>query len=110
MRNQGAAAATFTTGGGGAAVVAPGTVIGIFCDGSGVSQLGFAGYGLKDYIDQAVLGATGSLPATAGNAGKVLWCDGATWTPRALSTSDLSDLAAYTAQRNAFALVTSLIF
>lgn len=110
VRNQGSAPATFTTGAGPTVVVSSGSVVGLFCDGAGISELGFGGYGLKDYIDQAVLGSTGSLPATLGNAGKVLGCDGVVWGPRALSMSDIADIGAYTAQRNAFALVSSLIF
>lgn len=110
VRNQGSAAATLTTGAGATVSVPAGAVVSAFCDGAGVSELGYSGYGLKDYIDQAALGASGSLPAAAGNAGKSLFCDGVSWLPRAPVTADIADLAAYTAQRNAFALVMSLIF
>jgi hypothetical protein len=110
VRNQGAAPATLTTGSGAAVTVGPGATVQAFCDGVGVSELGYGGYGLKDYIDQAALSATGALPAAAGNAGKHLVCDGVSWLPRAPVTTDLADLSTYTAQRNAFALVMSLIF
>lgn len=110
VRNQGTAAATLTTGSGATVTVPPGAVIQAFCDGGGLKELGYAGYGLKDYIDQAALGATGSLPAAVGNAGKNLVCDGVSWLPRTPLTTDLADLSTYTAQRDGFALVMSLIF
>lgn len=110
VRNQGAASATFTTGAGTTVAVPAGGVTQLFCDGGQVAELGFAGLGLKDYIDQAALAATGSLPAVTGNAGKTLYCDGIAWAPRSPALSDLADLPSYTAQRNAFALVMSLIF
>jgi len=110
VRNQGSAAATFTTGAGATVTVPASAIVQIFCDGSAMTQLGFSGYGLKDYIDQAVLAATGSLPAATGNSGKSLFCDGVSWLPRQPATTDLSDLAAYNAARTAQALVFSLIF
>lgn len=110
VRNQGSAAATLTTGSGAVVTVSPGATVQAFCDGAGLSELGYGGYGLKDYIDQAALNATGVLPAVTGNAGKHLICDGVSWLPRTPVMTDLVDLPTYTAQRNAFALVMSLIF
>lgn len=90
-------AVTMTTGAGATVAVPPTGKVVVFCDASGVYEAGYSGYGLKDYIDQAVLGATGSLPAIVGNTGKVLYCDGASWLPRFVVRADMSDFGnAYT--------------
>jgi hypothetical protein len=95
---------TITTGSGTTVVMNSGDKTIVWCDGSGVYQLGFAGYSLKDYIDQAVLGATGSLPAAAGNSGKFIYSNGTAWVPRTPVTTDLSDLTTYTASATALAI------
>lgn len=92
--NACSAAVTITTGAGSTVVIGAGAKVAVFCDGSGVGELGFAGLGLKDYIDSAVLAATGSLPAATGNAGKFLYCDGVTWAPRTPVAADISDFNA----------------
>jgi hypothetical protein len=95
---------TISTGAGATVVMNSGDKIVVWSDGSAVYQLGFAGYGLKDYIDQAVLGATGSLPAAAGNSGKFIYSNGTAWVPRTPVTTDLSDLTTYTASATALAI------
>lgn len=106
VRNQGSAIATFTTGAGSTVSVPAASVAQIFCDGAAVSQLGFAGYGLKDYIDQAILATTGSLPAVTGNAGRYIYCDGATWLPRVPLSTDLGDINSL----RGFSIVMALVF
>lgn len=97
-------AVTVTTGGGSTVILNSGDKTIVWSDGSSVYQLGFAGYSLKDYIDQAAIGATGSLPAAAGNSGKYLYSNGASWAPRTPVTTDLSDLTTYTASATALAI------
>ena len=102
---------TIASAGGGTSVVIPATgKVYIGSDGTNVFELGYSGYGLKDYIDQAVLAATGSLPAVTGNAGKYLYCDGVTWLPRTPVLTDNSDYNSYTASQTGKALVFALIF
>ena len=99
------AAVTITTGAGTTVVIDAGAKVVVFCDGSGVGTLGYGGYDLKTYIDSAVLAATGSLPAVTGNAGKYLYCDGVTWSPRTPVAADISDFnAKVDARAIAFAL------
>lgn len=89
---------TIASSGGGTSVIVPATgKVYLGSDGTNVFELGYSGYGLKDYIDQAVLSATGSLPAVVGNSGKYLYCDGVTWLPRFVVRADMSDFGdAYT--------------
>lgn len=87
------AAVTITTGAGTTVAIDAGAKVKILCDGTNVSELGFAGLGLKAYIDAAALTATGSLPATTGNDGKVLACVAGAWTPTTLTLSYISDYA-----------------
>lgn len=89
---------TIVSSGGGTSVALPSnSKVYVGSDGTNVFELGYSGYGLKDYIDQAVLAATGSLPAYTGNAGKYLYCDGTTWLPRFVVSGDISDfLSAHT--------------
>jgi hypothetical protein len=72
---------TMTTGAGDTAVLPVGAKTIVICDASNVYEFGYSGYGLKDYIDQAVIAATGSLPATTGNEDKVLQVQGGAWAP-----------------------------
>lgn len=97
-------AVTVTTGAGSTVIMNSGDKTVVWSDGSGVYQLGFAGYSLKDYIDQAAIGATGSLPAAAGNSGKFIYSNGTSWAPRTPVTTDLSDLTTYTAAATALAI------
>jgi hypothetical protein len=94
VRNGSTATVTITTGSGLTVGVEAGSVVYLMVDGTNVRQLGFAGYGLKDYIDQAILATTGSLPATTGNNGKVIACVTGAWTPTLLTLSYISDYSA----------------
>ena len=78
---------TIASAGGGSSIILPAvSKVCVGTDGTNVFELGYSGYGLKAYIDQAVLAATGSLPAVTGNAGKYLYCDGVSWLPYTLDT------------------------
>lgn len=101
---------TISTGAGSTVVMNSGDKTVVWCDGSGVYQLGFAGYGLKDYIDQAALGATGSLPAAAGNSGKFIYSNGTSWAPRTPVTTDLSDFTSYMATATTTATGLAIAF
>lgn len=92
--NACSAAVTITTGAGNTVVVDAGGKVCVFCDASAVYELGYAGLGLKSYIDSAILSTTGSLPATTGNNGKVLACVAGAWTPTTLLLSYISDYTA----------------
>lgn len=72
---------TFTTGAGSTAILPVGAKTIILCDGANVFEFGYSGYGLKDYIDQAVLASTGSLPAATGNEDKILMVQAGVWAP-----------------------------
>jgi hypothetical protein len=72
---------TFTTGAGATVSIGAGDKTLIACDGSAVHTVSFGGYALKDYIDQAILATTGSLPAATGNEDKVLQVQGGAWVP-----------------------------
>jgi hypothetical protein len=76
---------TFTTGAGSTVAVAAGDKTVVCCDGSSVHTTTFGGFALKDYIDQAILATTGSLPATTGNEDKVLQVQGGAWLPTAIN-------------------------
>lgn len=78
---------TLTTGAGTTAPLPVGAKTIVICDATNVYEFGYSGYGLKDYIDQAVLAATGSLPATTGNEDKVLQVQGGVWTPTAFNAT-----------------------
>lgn len=78
---------TLTTGAGSTAVLPVGAKTIVICDATNVYEFGYSGLGLKDYIDQAVLAATGSLPATTGNEDKVLQVQGGAWTPTTVSST-----------------------
>jgi hypothetical protein len=54
---------------------------------------GYGGLSIKDYIAAAVIGATGSLPATTGNAGKFIFTDGSSSYWKTAQTTDLGDYA-----------------
>jgi len=101
--NACSAALTLTTGAGSTVVVDAGAKVMVLCDSVNVGELGYAGYGLKAYIDSAVLAATGSLPAVTGNAGKFLYCDGVIWTPHTQVIADISDYASDQASKIATA-------
>lgn len=101
---------TLTTGAGTTVVIEAGSKVAVFCDASNVSELGYAGLGLKAYIDAAALSATGSLPAATGNEGKALFVTSGVWGPRFAASTDLSDLSSFIAAREDFSLVMALIF
>lgn len=84
-------ALTFTTGAGSTVVVDASDVVAIFCDASNVKTPGYGGLSNKDYIAAAVLSASGSLPATSGNAGKYVYTDGSTSYWKQVQTTDLGD-------------------
>lgn len=69
-------------------------------------QAGAAGRFLT--TNGVVAGWASPLPDPAGAAGRFLATDGAAQSWRAPATTDLSDIAAYTAQRNAFAIAAAL--
>lgn len=70
-----------TTGSGSTVTLMTGDRRRVLCDGTNVKEPGFGSYNVKDYIDQAILATTGSLPATPGNDGKMLLCVSSAWTP-----------------------------
>lgn len=111
VQNSASAAVVISTGAGTTVSVDPGDVVDILCDGTNVEPLGYkVGATLlstKDYIAQAVIGATGSLPAAAGNTGKYLYSNGSTWLPRTPVVADVSDYASDQATKAAAALVTT---
>lgn len=82
---------TFTTGSGTTVAVDTGDKVLIWCDGTNVVTPGYGGLSVKDYIAAAVLGATGSLPATTGNAGKFLYTNGSSSYWKQVNTTDLGD-------------------
>ena len=85
---------TIASAGGGSSIILPAvSKVYVGTDGTNVFELGYSGYGLKDYIDQAVLAATGSLPATTGNEGKSLVVVGGNWVPTLLALANISDFA-----------------
>jgi hypothetical protein len=83
--------ATVTTGAGASVTIDAGDRAPVWSDGTNVSTINFGGLDLKPFIAASALAATGTLPAATGNAGKYLYCDGASWLPRQPSTADLSD-------------------
>lgn len=93
VRNAASGEVTVTTGGPTAAVIPPATILPVVCDGASVWTLRISDLPLKDYIDAAVLAATGSLPATTGNEGKALVVSGGVWIPKQLTPADVSGLA-----------------
>jgi len=107
VQNSANAAVVIATGAGATVSVDPGDVVQVVCDGANVEPLGYAVGGIllstKDYIAQAILGATGSLPAASGNAGKYLFSNGSTWLPRAPVVADLTDYASDQAAKAAAA-------
>lgn len=84
---------TLTTGAGATVVLDPASITIVICDGSGVYQIGYGGYGLKEWIAAVAWAATSALPGQPGNAGKFLKTDGtnALWAQPA--STDLSDYA-----------------
>lgn len=98
---------TLTTGAGASVAIDPGDMVAAVCDGAQVRTPGYGGLPLKDYIAAAALGATGSLPATAGNAGKYLFSDGVNAFWKQAQFAEIGDLEAEVRRR---ALVFSLIF
>lgn len=80
--NASSAAITLASQGGGTSLLLnSGDVQFAICDAVNVKAIGFAGQGLKAYIDSAILATTGSLPATTGNDGKALLVVAGAWTP-----------------------------
>jgi hypothetical protein len=80
-----------TTGAGSTVQVDNGDILWVICDGTNVLQPGYGGLGLKAYISAAALGASGSLPAVAGNAGKYVYTDGSTSIWQIVVLNDLTD-------------------
>jgi len=102
--NAGSGNMVLTVGGVTTATIEPNDKLLVLTDGLGVYSLSIAGLALKQYIDTAILATTGSLPATTGNEGKVLVVRSLAWTPSQVATSELSDIATYTAARRAEAI------
>ena len=82
----------FSIGAGTTITVDAGDKTVIYCDGTGFHTITFGALGLKDYI-AAVTASAGAVPGVTGNAGKVLYTDGASAFWRGLVVSDLSDYA-----------------
>lgn len=82
---------TFSAGGAPVVQVDAGDRTVIACDGAGVHTINFGGLGLKEFIAASAMAATGSLPATTGNAGKFLFTDGSSSFWRQPQTTDLGD-------------------
>ena len=107
--NACSAALLVTTGSGTTVTIDPGAIVNVACDGSNVKEPGYAGLGLKAYIDASVLGATGALPATTGNNGKVLACVAGAWTPTFIDPTYLINFSATAAQSYAGSATTAAI-
>ncbi len=113
VRNASNGAVTVTTGAGATVVLGVGDAANVFCDGAGVCALQINGQPIKAYVDavrayvdaQAWGSQAGALPGQAGNDGKFLRTDGVTPSWVQPQTSDISDLAAYSAARLAAATV-----
>lgn len=102
---------TLTTGAGATVVVDSTDIQDVFCDGVGVYTSKFGGQELKDYIASVATGGPGSVvPSVTGNAGKYLGNNGTATSWAFPVTTDLSDLAAYTAAQNAFAVAMAVAF
>jgi len=82
---------TVTTGAGTTVAIDPDDIVLVTCDAANVKTPGYGGLSIKDYIAAAVIGATGSLPATTGNAGKFVYTDGASSYWKTVNTTDLGD-------------------
>lgn len=91
VQNSAALAVIVTTGSGTTVTVDPEDILHLTCDGTNVRELGFDGLGIKAYIASVALGASGALPATAGNAGKYVYTDGSVAYWKTVTLTDLSD-------------------
>lgn len=91
--NATAGAVTITTGAGATVPIDAGDIILVVCDGAGCRTLSYGGLSVKDYVAAAVIGATGALPATTGNAGKFVYTDGTSSYWKTPQTTDLGDYA-----------------
>lgn len=108
--NAMSAAVTITTGAGDTAVIAASDIVSVFCDGTNVKADGYGGVSLKDYIDSVVVGGGASLPSLTANSGKWLTNNGTIAQWAYPTTSSLSDIATYTAARQAEAIAFSIVF
>lgn len=82
---------TLTTGSGDTVGIDAGDRVPVFCDGVNVETINFGGLTLKNYIAASLIGASGSLPAQPGNAGKFVKTDGTNATWQQIQTTDLGD-------------------
>lgn len=110
VRNATSGNVVISTGGTTNATLATGDVMPVFSDGTSVYGLKLSGLDLSTYIASMVLAATGSLPAVTGNAGKYVYTDGVISYWKQVQTTDLGDIASYTAARTAFSIVAALVF
>lgn len=110
IENGCSAAVIVTTGGGSTVTVDAGDTTDVHCDGTNVKTPGVGGLSYKQYIASAVIGATGSLPASAGNAGKYLYSNGSTWFPRLPVVTDISDYGSDQATKIAAARGEAIAF
>lgn len=101
VRNASTGDVVITTGAATTATIPSGAVLPVVCDGSSVWTLRIDSLQLKEYIDSAVLAATGTLPATTGNEGKALVVESGAWVPKQLTSDDIAD---YNAKAIAFAV------
>jgi hypothetical protein len=99
---------TISLGAGNTVTIDAGDKAGVWSDGTNINHDAyFGGYGLKDYIAASVLAATGSLPSVTGNAGKVVYTDGATAYWKQIQSTDIGDFEAAVRQK---ALIYTLVF
>lgn len=98
-------AVTLTTGAGATVSIDPGDIVHVFCDGSNVKTPGYGGSSIKDYVATTAWSYNaGNLPAQAGNAGKFVKTDGSNASWQSISSSDLSDNAAFLGRAVALAV------
>jgi hypothetical protein len=92
--NATAKVASFKNSSGTGATTDAGDIEPIWSDGVNIKQITYGGLRLKDYISASVLAATGALPATTGNNGKLLACVAGSWTPTLIDPTYLNAFSA----------------
>jgi hypothetical protein len=108
VQNAATLSVIITTGSGATVTVDPDDILHVVCDGTNVYELGFDGLGIKAYIASVALGASGALPATAGNAGKYVYTDGSVSYWKTVTLTDLSDWPAEQGNLKKYACAVSV--
>lgn len=103
-------AAVTLSAGGTSYVIDPNSIELVLCDGSNVKPVGYNGLNLKQYVASVVLGTLSGLPAVSGNAGKVMYTDGASAFWKLPEVADLSDYATDQATKTADMLGKAIAF